>query len=141
MRDKAKIEKHQIDILVSKVKADISKQKGKVVLGVFNNKIPVLLKYEGDRSLIDELNSGSSYRIHFENVEGSWSLKINGSSAIFSFYIPKELKKIIAINPAPVALLDLKQKLMSTLSVTYRFRDRATTVKLFIDSEWIENLI
>ncbi|MDG0815136.1 hypothetical protein [Bdellovibrio svalbardensis] len=134
------VEKHQIDELVSKVKADISRNKGKVILGVFNDKIPVILRHEGERPLIHELFNEREYRIHFEDINGVWWIQLNNSSARFAFYIPEELKKIIASNPIS-NVLDVKQRHMSTLTITYRFNGNAITVKLFVDSEWIKKLI
>lgn len=130
----------EVKELVQLIKKDISKNKGKIILGVFNEKIPVLLKFEGDTSGPFRFFEGQEFRIHFEDPAGVWRIQINNSHDKFLFYIPEELKKLALNNSTPADFISLKRKYMSTLAFTYKLQDtRAVTVKLNLDLDWLKS--
>lgn len=138
------VTEEDIKKLTKSVSKEIIKLRRRVILGVFNDKIPVLLRVpvgaEGLLSRIVNNNENTNeYKIHFTNLLGEWEISVGEQDEVlFKFYIPTELKKILANLTTELEVIDTKQNFLSTLVFSYFFGKTSIIVRLQINAAWIE---
>lgn len=128
--------------LVNSIKEEIETVQELFYLGVFNGKIPVLLKSRRSlRDLDPGLFSELQFRIYFADVLGEWEIHIRHETGpFFTFYIPNELKRIATSNSSPLGFIQFKQDYLSSLSFTYKYMNSFVSITIGLDSLWIDSM-
>lgn len=129
------------------VKLEIKNFKMRIILGVFNGKIPVLLNVPGNLQLTEvfsvrNINLNARYKILFDKPDEEWKIVSDEEGIeIFTFHIPYELKKILAKRTDPEKYLNLKKEFMSSLTFTLKDEGIVRTYRLELNSNWINKII
>lgn len=141
MAKKIEVSEDRLNSLIHNIKTEIDKQKGLFVLGTFNQRIPVLLKAESRKVVLDLflanlLGESTKYSIHFEDPNGHWEIAVK-NVVLFTFNLPDELKKQLASKNASGKYLDLKQGYLSTLNLSTKFNNTSLSLNLTLDNDWL----
>lgn len=143
--DKPIILEDNINDLSKKLSKELAPLKGSIILGVFNDKIPVFLRMPNSaKEILGRILNGETveYRIHYDNFDSNWWISVGSrENVLFNFYIPFELKKHLASIISSREIITAKQRYMSTLVFTYVDKGVAKVIKLKLDSNWLSDLL
>jgi hypothetical protein len=143
--DKPKVFEERINNLSKKLSKELAPLKGSIILGVFNDKIPVFLRMPNSaKEMLGRILNGESvvYRIHYDNFDSNWWISVGSrENVLFNFYIPFELKKHLANIISSREIVTAKRQYMSTLVFTYVDKRVAKVIKLKLDSNWVSSLL
>ena len=123
----------------NKIRDEIRELRDQYVLGVFNDRLPVLMKLSMPRPkhfLFPHLFREESFRVHFEDIDGEWWISTSKLERLFTFYLPIELLKLLA-NEKPI---DVKAAHMSTLTYTLKDENFFGTIKMHLDPNWVNEV-